>query len=515
MATGSRALTLKLLADIDDFTKNLDKGEKSVSSVGDKIGDFGKKAAVAFAAAGAAAAAFAAQSIKNAVDDEASQRKLELTIEATTKATAEQIKGVAAYIDKTQLAIGVTDDQLRPAFARLTRSTNDVLESQKLLNLALDISAATGAPLETIANALGKAYDGNVNALGKLGLGLDASILKSKDFDKVFLALTGTFGGFAANEADSTEKSFARIKIAIDEAQERIGTALLPVVKDLSAFILTDLVPRLDSFIGALTGDKQLTDSMTAAEKSAFAFGVQAKSVIKTVISLKDEIIAATAVIAVIFVTTKIAAGVAATITLIKGLITVYNALKASALVAGIAQAFALNPLLGVGAVALAAGVLSAANVLLKDNGMDATSTNVPNPNTSSNTVNAPSLPSGFTAGAPVIPSTGRITAPVVGGLQSSTAAASRPIQSQIEIAAGVAAFRAGEREDNVQSAASIAAGAAAFRAGERGDTIIINNNVNGLITDPEQTARAMATVMNDSFARGTGGSGRFQVAVT
>ena len=131
MATGSRALTLKLLADIDDFTKNLDKGEKSVSSVGDKIGDFGKKAAVAFAAAGAAAAAFAAQSIKNAVDDEASQRKLELTIEATTKATAEQIKGVAAYIDKTQLAIGVTDDQLRPAFARLTRSTNDVLESQK------------------------------------------------------------------------------------------------------------------------------------------------------------------------------------------------------------------------------------------------------------------------------------------------------------------------------------------------------------------------------------------------
>ena len=103
----------------------------------------------------------------------------------------------------------------------------------------------------------------------------------------------------------------------------------------------------------------------------------------------------------------------------------------------------------------------------------------------------------------------------MVGGLQTSTAAASRPIQSQIEIAAGVAAFRAGEREDNVQSAASIAAGAASFRAGERGDTIIINNNVNGLITDPEQTARAIATVMNDSFARGTGGSGRFQVAVT
>ena len=508
MATGSRALTLKLLADIDGFTKDLDKGSKAVESTSDKIGEFGKKAALAFAAAGAAAAAFAVQSIKNAVDDEASQRKLELTIAATTKATAEQIKGVGEYIDKTQLAIGVTDDQLRPAFARLTRSTNDVLESQKLLNLALDISAATGKPLETIANALGKAYDGNVNALGKLGLGLDASILKSKDFDKVFLALTGTFGGFAANEADSTEKSFARIKIAIDEAQERIGTALLPVVKDLSAFILTDLVPRLDSFIGALTGDKQLTDSMTKAEKSAFAFGVQAKSVIKTVISLKDEIIAATAVIAVIFVTTKIAAGISATIALIKGLIVVYNTLKASAIVAGIAQAFALNPLLGLGAVALAAGVLAAANVLLKDNGM----AEMTNPNTSSNTVNAPSLPSGFTAGAPVIPSTPRVTAPVVGGLQTSTAAASRPIQSQIEIAAGVAAFRAGEREDNIQSAASIAAGAAAFRAGERGDTIIITNNVSGAI-DPEGTARTIINTLNNSYYRGTGGGGALVMA--
>lgn len=87
-----------------------------------------------------------------------------------------------------------------------------------MLNLALDISSATGKPLEAVANALGKAYDGNLNALGRLGLGIDASILKSKDFDLVFGTLTKTFGGFAANEAQSTEKSFERIKIAVDEA---------------------------------------------------------------------------------------------------------------------------------------------------------------------------------------------------------------------------------------------------------------------------------------------------------
>jgi hypothetical protein len=93
----------------------------------------------------------------------------------------------------------VTDDQLRPAFARLVRSTKDVEDAQKLLNLALDLASATGKPLEAVSNALARAYDGNTTALGKLGLGLDANLLKSKDFDAIFKTLTSTFGNFAEN----------------------------------------------------------------------------------------------------------------------------------------------------------------------------------------------------------------------------------------------------------------------------------------------------------------------------
>ena len=56
MATGTRALTLKLLADVDNFTKNLNKADNDVTTFGDKVSAFGKKAGLAFAAAGAAAA---------------------------------------------------------------------------------------------------------------------------------------------------------------------------------------------------------------------------------------------------------------------------------------------------------------------------------------------------------------------------------------------------------------------------------------------------------------------------
>ncbi len=146
MASDSRALTLKLLADTADFQKKLQAGSKDIDSIGERAAEFGKKAAIAFAAAGAAVGAFALSAVKAAAEDEAAQLKLAETIRSTTKATDDQIKGVERYITQTSIAAGITDDELRPAFSRLVRSTNDVEDAQKLLNLALDLSAATGKP---------------------------------------------------------------------------------------------------------------------------------------------------------------------------------------------------------------------------------------------------------------------------------------------------------------------------------------------------------------------------------
>ena len=114
MASDSRALTLKLLADVSDFQKKLESSSKDVDSIGERIGEFGKKAAIAFAAAGAAVGAFALSAVKAAAEDEAAQKQLANTIEANTNATAKQIAGVEKYIETTSIAIGVTDDQLRP-----------------------------------------------------------------------------------------------------------------------------------------------------------------------------------------------------------------------------------------------------------------------------------------------------------------------------------------------------------------------------------------------------------------
>ena len=496
---GSRTLKLALLADIADFSKNINTAGGQSKTLGDQFEDFGKRAALAFAAAAAAIGAYAAAAIKNAAADEAAQRNLALTIENTTTATSKQIAGVEDYISKTSLAIGITDDKLRPAFGRLVRSTKDVEEAQKLLNLALDISSATGKPLETVANALGKAYDGNLTSLGKLGLGLDQSIIKSKDFDKVFQSLTGTFGGFAENEAQSTEKAFARIKIASDEVQEQIGTALLPLIQELTAFILADVVPVVQQFVNGLTGVGGLVDGLSESEQMGLTWGKRIRSLIGTVVEFKDELIAVAAVIGTIFVVSKISAAVTATIALIKSLIAAYNVLKASAIVTGVATAFALNPLLGVGAVALAAGVLSAANALANSSKGE----------TNFAVGGAPGAISGGGASSSGSGGTGGGTMSGGGGGGGGGV--------NTAVASAVAATKAitGGITDSQNAARLVAAGGGGFTDSQNAARLAaqaptINLTVNGAI-DKEGTARTIVETLNNSYYRGTGGASALQ----
>jgi hypothetical protein len=506
-AQGSRTLKLSLLADVAEFTKGIKTAGKDTESIGDQFTAFGKKAALAFAAAGAAIGAFAVESIKNAAADEKAQRLLALTIENTTNATAAQIAGVEKYISTTSIAIGVTDDELRPAFARLTRSTKDVEDAQKLLNLALDISSATGKPLEAVANALGKAYDGNLASLGRLGLGIDQSILKSKDFDLVFNTLTDTFGGFADNEAQSAEKAFARIKIATDEVQEQIGAALLPVIQELTAFILSDVVPVVQSFVDGLTGQDSLKDGLTDSQVTAIEWGKKVRGVIDTVISLKDELIAVAAVIGTVFVVSKISAAVVATIALINTLIKAYNLLKASAIVAGVATAFALNPLLGVGAVALAAGVLAGANALARSSDTSGAETFAVGgaPGAISGGAGGSTGGGGGGGGGGTIPTIKIPKIPEIkgdkGGTEGVAGAGTTDSQNTARLIAAAAAASASMSDINARTMA--------IRARERGDvpsTVVVNVNAPSIINE-EGFTRAINEAQNNSFFRGTGGA--------
>ena len=526
-AQGSRTLKLSLLADVAEFSKNIKVASKDTETIGDQFEAFGKKAALAFAVAAAAIGAFAVASVKAAAEDEAGQKKLEETIRNTTSATAEQIAGIDKYVTAQSIATATTDDVIRPALSRLLRATGDLTEAQKLLTLSQEISAATGKPLEAVTNAVAKSFEGSNTALTKLGVGLSAAELKTLSFDQTVQLLNQTFDGFIENQSETAAFKFKQLTIAIDETKEQIGAALLPVVTDLTDYILQNVVPVITSFVDGLTGKNGLTDGLSDTQVSAQNFGKDIRGLIKIVIDFKDELVILAGVIGTVFVVSKIAAGVAATVSAIKLLMTAYNALKASAIVTGVATAFALNPLLGLGAVALAAAVLSGANALANrsdgeiDFGADGFAiggapgaisgfggSNAFNFTSSTGRSIGPTdesiaqfAPSGADRDAAIA----RIAARAGGAATDSQNAARFAGAGGITDAQNAARLAAEALAANEAANASrVAAAAAAAAAAVATPSITIN--VSGAV-DKEGTARTIVNTVNDAFFRGTGGA--------
>jgi len=204
--------------------------------------------------------------VKGAMEDEQAQAMLARQLQKTTAATDAQIKGVESYITQQGKLKGVTDDQLRPALAGLVRATMDIDEAQKAANLSMDIAAAKGVSLETVTKAMEKAYGGNMTALAKLSPELRQMIKDGASMEEVMAEMAVTFGGAATDSANTAAGSMQRLGVALGEAKEGVGAALLP--------ILEKALPVLQSFATWAQENPTLITAVAAA------FGVLAASVV-------------------------------------------------------------------------------------------------------------------------------------------------------------------------------------------------------------------------------------------
>jgi hypothetical protein len=190
--------------------------------------------------------AFGKASIKAAAADQKAQQQLSLALKNVglerDAATSE------AFIQRLQSEFGVVDDQLRPAYQRLAVATHDTAESQKLLQLSLDISASTGKDLESVTAALSKAYLGNNTALSKLGVGISKADLKAGNFNDIIDKLTVTFAGAAKQAANSYQGSIDKLGVASQNVKEIIGTGLIDAIKNLAGETgVSDLAKNMEN----------------------------------------------------------------------------------------------------------------------------------------------------------------------------------------------------------------------------------------------------------------------------
>lgn len=498
---GNRTLKLSILGDVDNLNKSLKTASGDVDSFGDKVGKagvaIGKAFAAAAAAAGAAAIAIGIEGVKAAIADEKAQTQLALALENATGATQAQIKATEDSILQMSLATGVADDQLRPALGRLVRSTGDITKAQDLLSTALDISAATGKPLEAVANSLGKAYDGNTAALGKLGIGLDAAELKTMSFEQVQGRLTELFGGAAAANADTYAGKIARVQVAFDEAKETVGAALLPILDKLLKFINDNALPAINAFSNAFSltsGEgfgKVITDvanTVKSIVQPVFeAWQVVFEKLKKVIVDNKDNFMAFWDVIK--YIAPLIGKAIGGAVTVVGDIAELVLAIIAKVL-------GAIKPLLNT--------AIDGINLIIK--GYNAVQ---------------------WGKDIPMIPKIGAASTATgaLGNYSMSTGMVSTPTVSTSTAAGGTTTTAGGGvTTSGIATAAKVAASAAnnivsgsfnagSFRMAEAATSgTTINLTVTGAF-EPEGTARTIIDTLNNSYYRGTGGATNLQIA--
>jgi hypothetical protein len=196
-----------------------------------------KKAFLPAAAAVGALGAALFDATKGAMEDAAAQEILTKSLKNNTAATDAQIAANEDWISTQGKLLGVTDDDLRPALAKLARQTGSLEKAQEGASLAMDIAAATGKPLAAVTDALARGYAGNTTALAKLDPKLRDLVKGGLDAEGAMSVLADTFGGSATTKANTAEGQFQRLGLALSETKETIGAALLPAIEAVLPFL--------------------------------------------------------------------------------------------------------------------------------------------------------------------------------------------------------------------------------------------------------------------------------------
>jgi hypothetical protein len=221
---------------------------------------------------------YAKASVKAFAEDDKAATALGTTLKNLGLAYGSNIGTVNGYINRLEMQTGVLDDELRPAMDRFLRATLSVTKSQELLNLALDISAGTGKSLTQVSQSLQKAYLGQTQAIGRLGVGLTKAELTSSSFEEIQLRLTTLFAGQATAAADTYAGSLAKLTVAGNNAKETIGEGLVDAIKTASGSETIDpLIKGIDRIANAIAGLARETGEFIAITKSIFDFDLFAK----------------------------------------------------------------------------------------------------------------------------------------------------------------------------------------------------------------------------------------------
>jgi hypothetical protein len=224
----STNIVVRIIGELKDagFIK-AEKRSSALEKKFDKLGKTAKRTFLAIAGIGA---------LKKSITAFAAEDKAvrQLTVSLNNLGLAYNVPALEAFIKQTELATGVSGEQLRPAIRDLVATTLDAEQATQLLNTALDLAAGTGASLDATVNALTRAFNGNFASLGKIQTRYTSAELEAMGFAEAIATLNGEFKGTSAAAADSYQGKIDRLGTALDDAAKIIGEDVLQALEKLA-----------------------------------------------------------------------------------------------------------------------------------------------------------------------------------------------------------------------------------------------------------------------------------------
>jgi hypothetical protein len=272
-------VTVTFDADLDQLKSGVKGATNEVDGFGTKIGEFSKKAAIAFAAAAAAAGAFA---LKVGVDAVKAASDLAETVSKVGVLFGDSATEINKFAATAATKLGQTKQQALDAaatFATFGKAAG--LSGQNLVDfstgftsLASDLASFNNTTPEQAINAIGSALRGEAEPLRAYGVLLDDASLRQAALElgitnttknaltpqqkvlaaqKLIYEQTGAAQGDFERTSDGLANKTRILTAQLENAKTTIGDALLPIVLKLATFFSDNVIPIVEKLAGAFS----------------------------------------------------------------------------------------------------------------------------------------------------------------------------------------------------------------------------------------------------------------------
>ena len=210
--------------------------------------------AAGFAGATVAAGAFAAyglvKSAKAAADAEASNARLAQQLKLVGDTSAKSRAKIDKTVESLSLMSGFDDEDIQDGFTNILRTTGDVQTAMEAAAVATDLAASKpGMSVEAAGRIIAKVMGGNVGALKKYGIAVE----KGMNPTEALALLQRKVGGQAEAFGNTSAGAMAKLQVATENAQEKIGAALAPAlieVANAAAKYLPGIAASISTYVG-------------------------------------------------------------------------------------------------------------------------------------------------------------------------------------------------------------------------------------------------------------------------